>query len=590
VFNLLLPLSSNPPPHQHLHHSQTTLVISHSRIVDNCVNLLTQPSALLPPASKMAANLDFPLFYYDLPPQAPSVFSTCGGTRPKRVLSEPYPAIVIRSTYPSATDDLQIRLRAQSLLTEFPRICRQIRETPNNWHDLYKYFDGVDLFVEGPQFLWYVIHKIIDHNKSCEVEQYSEIDKFAYQWMAAHQALVLKEAKEPETKDIIALFDDLDMANLDGMEQHEKQHLRERLNHYRARMLFKNAEARCRAMAPLSRYQPSNERVPSMPYPSSQLSNDRVPSMSHSQLQHPFPGMGPHAPIVGPREQQFGSEQPPHQNYETFMEVQRNSSASQYNVQPTSNIRAENAVNQYDNRPRGWSHDGPQRGRSRANSRFSNQNFGGGRWNNASPGITPPRQPGNAEPIYLLNNERQPPAGSRKNTPQRISSEPAHDRDASSQHPERVGSQSSIGHGPFYQVASPQGCLSMSSEYPAGVGAIVQTPPQMAAESSAGINTISADAKVLEAITNGELTELPRNRIRESQNGAITFLYGQCYERVRPEEQSTRTVYVGNVERKFFQGHFLKRMMSECGDVDTISWLPRNSDYVMDGLGHAFVA
>ena len=63
--------------------------------------------------------------------------------------------------------------------------------------------------------------------------------------------------------------------------------------------------------------------------------------MSHPQLQHPLPGMGPHAPIVGPREQQFGSEQPPHQNYETFMEIQRNSSAPQFNAQPTSNIRAE---------------------------------------------------------------------------------------------------------------------------------------------------------------------------------------------------------------------------------------------------------
>jgi hypothetical protein len=551
------------------------------------MNLLTRPSALLPPASIMAANQDFPLFYYDLPTQAPSVFSTCGGTRPKRALSEPYPAIVIRSTYPTATNDFQIRLRAHSLLTEFPRICRQIRETPNNWHDLYKYFDGVDLFVEGPQFLWYVIHKIIDYNNSCEVVQYSEIDKFAYQWIAAHQDLVLKE---PETKDIMALFDDLDRANLDGMEQREKQLLRDHLNDYRARLFSKNAEARYRAMAPLSHYQPSNERVLSMPYPPSQHANDRVPSMSHPQLQHPLPGMGPHAPIVGLREQQFGPEQPPHQNYETFMEVQRNSSASQYDVRPTSNIRVENAVNQYDNRPRGWSHDGPQRGRSRANSRFSNQNFGGGRWNHAPPGITPPRQPGNAEPIYVLNNERQSPVVSRNNTSQRISSELEHDRDASSQHPEQVGSQSSIGHGSFYQVAGPQGCLSMSSEYPAGVGAAVQTPPQMAAESSAGIDTISDDAKVLEAITNGELMELPRNRIRESQNGAITFLYGPCYERVRPEEQSTRTVYVGNIEHNFFRDHFLKRIMSECGDVDTISWLPRNSDYGIDGVGHAFVA
>jgi hypothetical protein len=412
------------------------------------------------------------------------------------------------------------------------------------------------------------------------------IEEFAYQWIATHQALVLNE---PETKDIMALFDNLDRANLDGMEQHEKISLGDRLNYHRAR-LFSNM-ARHRAMPPSSHYQPFNERVPSMPYPSSQHANNRVPSISHPQLQHQLPGMGPHAPIVGPREQQFGSEQPPHQNYETFMEVQRNSSASQFNAQPTSNIRAENVVNQYDNRPRGWSHDGPQHGRARANSRFSNQNFGGGRWNHARPGITPPRQPGNAEPIYVLNNQRQSPAGSRNNTPQRISSEPVHDRDASSQHPEQVGSQSSIGHGTYYQVAGPQGRPSISSESPAGVGAVVQTPPQMAAESSTGIDTIFNDAKVLEAITNGEIMDLPRHRIHRSQNGAITFFYGPYYERVRPEEQSIRTVYVGNVERNFFGDHFLKRMMSECGDVDTISWLPR--DYGMDGPGQpgqAFVA
>ena len=532
----------------------------------------------------MAAHPKFPLCYYDLPPHAPSVFSTCGGTRPKRVLSEPFPAIVIRSTYPTASDDFQIRLRAQSLLREFPRICRQIRKVPNTWHDLYEYFDGVDLFVEGPQFLWYVIHKIIDHNNSCEVAQYSVIDEFARQWIASHQALVLNE---PETKDIMALFDDLDRANQDGMEQHEIKLLGDRLSHYRARLLSKMAEARYRAMPPSSHYQPCNERVPSMPYPSSQHANDRVPSMSNPQLRHPLPGMGPHAPIVGPREQQFGSEQPPHQNYETFMEIQRNSSVSQFNAQPASNIRPENVANQTDNRPRGWSHDGPQHGRARANSRFSNQNFGGGRWNYTPPGTTPPRQLGNAEPIYFLNNQRLSPAGSRNNTSQRIS-EPVHDRDASSQHPEQVGSQSSISHRIFYQVAGPQGRPSMSSESPAGVGVVVQTPPQMAAESSAGIGTISDDAKVLEAINNGELMDLPEHRIHQSQNSAITFFYGPYYERVRPEEQSTRTVYVGNVERNFFWNHFLKRMMSECGDVDTISWLPTN--YAIDGQGHAFVA
>jgi hypothetical protein len=549
------------------------------------MNLLTRRSALLPPSSIMAAHPEFPLCYYDLPPHAPSVFSTCGGTRPKRVLSEPYPAIVIRSTYSTASDDFQIRLRAQSLLREFPRICRQIRKVPNTWHDLYEYFDGVDLFVEGPQFLWYAIHKIIDHNNSCEVAQYSVIDEFARQWIASHQALVLNE---PETKDIMALFDDLDRANQDGMEQHEIKLLGDCLNHHRARLFSKMAEARYRAMPPSSHYQPSNERVPSIPYHSSQHANYRVSSMSHPQLQHPLPGMGPHAPIVGPREQQFGSEQPPHQNYETFMEIQRNSSAPQFNAQPTSNIRAENFVNQYDNRPRGWSHDGPQHSRARANSRFSNQNFGGGRWNYTPPGTTPPRQPVNAEPIYVLDNQHQSPTGSRNNTLQRISSEPVHDRDTSSQHPEQVGSQSSIGHGTFYQVAGSQGRPSTSFESPAGVGAIGQTPPHMAAESSAGIGAMFDDAKVLEAINNGELMDLPEHRIHQSQNSAITFFYGPYYERVRPEEQNTRTVYVGNVERNFFWNHFLKRMMSECGDVDTISWLPTN--YAIDGQGHAFVA
>jgi hypothetical protein len=130
----------------------------------------------------------------------------------------------------------------------------------------------------------------------------------------------------------------------------------------------------------------------------------------------------------------------------------------------------------------------------------------------------------------------------------------------------------------------------MSSESAAGVGAVVHTPPQMDAESSPGIGTISDDTKVLEAINNGELMDLPRHRIHCSQNNAVTFFYGPYYERDRPEEQSTRTVYVGHVERNFFWNHFLKRMMSECGDVDTISWLPPNSNSGMDGLGQAFVA
>jgi hypothetical protein len=160
------------------------------------------------------------------------------------------------------------------------------------------------------------------------------------------------------------------------------------------------------------------------------------------------------------------------------------------------------------------------------------------------------------------------------------------DRDASPQHAEHLISQSSNSRGPFSQVADPQGRSFISYETPGGVVAVVPSPPHMPAESSAGMETMSGDARVLEAINNGDVLNLPNHRVSHSQNNAVTFFYGPCYERVQRAEQSTRTVYVGNVARIFFYDHSLKRMMSQCGDVDSISWLP--SSY--GGSGQAFVA
>jgi hypothetical protein len=61
-----------------------------------------------------------------------------------------------------------------------------------------------------------------------------------------------------------------------------------------------------------------------------------------------------------------------------------------------------------------------------------------------------------------------------------------------------------------------------------------------------------------------------------------TYYYAGPPRRLTRAEQGTRTVYVGGVPYHLFHDHTLKKLLSECGDLDNISYLYES--------GHAFAA
>jgi hypothetical protein len=121
-------------------------------------------------------------FWYT-PPNGVCAFSTQNGHFPKRQLpqGEQWPLQIMRS-------DLQhdIQKKAKTIAKQFPALARGI--TPiDNWYHLYKYWDAVDIWVEGPHFLFYVLQCLGMVNKELDEEQPRVINAFAQEWVAGNE-------------------------------------------------------------------------------------------------------------------------------------------------------------------------------------------------------------------------------------------------------------------------------------------------------------------------------------------------------------------------------------------------------------------
>lgn len=115
--------------------------------------LAVPQSAVRLPSSSPPSDV-LQLEFYICRPEAPALFSTKFGTRAKRKLVQPYPATIIRTDLPGDVD-----IRSNQLLEEFAE-SRDIFEVPPGWFMLHDFFDGYDIWVEGAQFCYYVIHAI----------------------------------------------------------------------------------------------------------------------------------------------------------------------------------------------------------------------------------------------------------------------------------------------------------------------------------------------------------------------------------------------------------------------------------------------
>ena len=503
-----------------------------------------------------------PAYFYNVPDTARSIFSTILGSKPKRKLQHPRPLPIIRSSMKG-----DIEPKALQLAKDFPEAVRNITIAPRRWEELYDYFDAVDLWVEGPSFLFYVIHKLAITNAAILTACTKEIEKFAVGWIASHEEMVARAYARGEL-DVLKLFDTFDRANLEEMLPAEIGQLRDALDFHRG-VLFARFDAEARFQASHGPQHAAYFRY------------------MQSQTQQAQQSMVP-----------FGSRAIPplqHQGYENSKEGQRNPppTPSTGGMMPTG-PRSEYCPVRIDScrygpghtetRPRGWSNDTAQYGRSRANSRISNPNTGR-RWgpNTNLSRSSPPLIPSPVEPIYVLNNHRNvSDPGKEQNLMSQL-----YRRNTQSAgyrpHPYRSESSSNLAtltkdsshHSSIEQINESATCLR---------GAESLSP----AEPSNGIRAISQEAAPLTAIVDSPNTRatLPNDaklltkdntpayhRKVVAPNGAITYLYKENVERPIKNEVNTRTLHISGITRWCFEHHIIMGLLSQCGEVESITYL-----------------
>ncbi|KAI6713189.1 hypothetical protein JHW43_004274 [Diplocarpon mali] len=179
-----------------------------------------------------------PPHFYQVAAERPARFSTKDGKRPKRELVEPKPMPIIRTAM-----EADVEARANQLMKKFPQIASSIIAPPATWYNLHDFFDGYDLWVDGPHFCYFVAIRIA--RKNLESQRHieillTEIRKFAQEWVTRNQHIILRSA---DIGDLTTLFDEWDRPNLDGMSPDEVQYLVEHLDIERRLFLDRYAAA-----------------------------------------------------------------------------------------------------------------------------------------------------------------------------------------------------------------------------------------------------------------------------------------------------------------------------------------------------------
>ncbi|CZR51812.1 uncharacterized protein PAC_01689 [Phialocephala subalpina] len=612
----------------------------------------------LSPPNAMAAAVvlpapGLPLSYYaDIPDQVPAIFSTALETQPKRKLVEPYPLSIIR------TDLLgDVQRKCESLWKKFPNETSRVRNS-SDWYQLYRYFDAVDLWVEGPVFCFAVIDRLATVNLDILTKHFAMISEYAQGWVQLHSKRLLTV---PEHVSVWDLFTpkEIEDEEFDMMTEEEIATVKGQLEYHRYELLVKHNLAGPAAMAPI---QPAQDvvgyRQPQ--YPS------QGPINQH--LEYPRPEV---AHQIVPMELGHPVRTP--QTYTNFMQNQRNIHG------PVK-----------DNRTRAYSNvsDTNRGGRGARGGTFRYNVY---RHQNTR--VSPQKQ----EPVYVLTGQRAAPVDStpryhtgqrgvsldlssrpnvpadmrqravsgvvtrplfsndaRNDTGRRFVSEEVNTRTFSGHSRVTSNSSAGVGHsnyhgngghqfrndarvsqGNYYtagyqfsndarviqgQFGSPQSNAGTGHPYhhanggqPFSNGARIPQSNFGSPQSHTGHSRITSNSSVVQGhphyYGNGghdqvNDAQLPQSKVGSPQstagryrgkerpqpcftdaewksieyekdegaNGAVTIYYSGP-RRPLEHESTPRTVYVWGISRALFLNNTLRNMMSECGDVDTISHL-----------------
>ncbi|KAI2632847.1 hypothetical protein GGS21DRAFT_521614 [Xylaria nigripes] len=133
-------------------------------------------------------------FFTHPPADATAVFSTICGSRPFRMVQDP--TFEREGYYWWAAE---IQRVCDELRRNLPLVCGDV-ETPQDYWDLYKYFDAYDIYYRGAQNLWNVINTLVFENQYATTIVDGEQKAQANQRISLFESLVVEVLKAPEMR------------------------------------------------------------------------------------------------------------------------------------------------------------------------------------------------------------------------------------------------------------------------------------------------------------------------------------------------------------------------------------------------------
>ncbi|KAI1500012.1 hypothetical protein F5X99DRAFT_260760 [Biscogniauxia marginata] len=164
-------------------------------------------------------------FFTNPPKNAKAIFSTCRGTKLFRTVDNPTQER--QGYYWWAA---QIQLTCDEIRRNFFSECKYL-QPPSNYWDLYQYFDAHDIYHRGAQNLWNVINHLIYENTIVLADLLKDalpmIESWAVQVLASERAKNKLRSWNSETyQDILAVFDEDELKEIEGIETFYLNHIR----------------------------------------------------------------------------------------------------------------------------------------------------------------------------------------------------------------------------------------------------------------------------------------------------------------------------------------------------------------------------
>ncbi len=575
-------------------------------------------------ATMTSAPFQMPLEYYELPSSSEALFSTHCGREKKRLLPSPPPLVLAPSDY-----DRHFYAKVASLEKEFPDLCAVVVQEPKGWYDLYKYFDAVDLWVLTPSFCCQVVKYIFSQNMET-------IESYAKEWIVQRQHLIasvpievpLIHASPQLHRDLAIEFSDMTEDQCHCFMQYLDMHRQALLS------TIQQPPHAGQAIQIVDRSQTGLQSSPVPMHPVHPFASlhDRPEQrhvsvgrpQSHQQYAHVMESQrnmvtSPYNLPLGPRGLSNGSLQsarrysnrfyPTNPRYGNNAAMSRGSPPRQGNGDP---------VYIYNNRR------SPPQGQ-RQNSNVVRSHWDKPRSN--SPTSSPEAHPYPPHPplfsvsypqTTIQNNiNPSPPRYRQASGPFTTQSQTAA-RDFNNPIPaNNISPAKSLDLAKIPNSTKNANSINIPDPFK-GTEIASSTEPDKSLNISSNIDfastrgPLSNDARVLEAVEKREHLNLEseakperkgtakksesfnlNSRVRlekdravekcvpfdlESQaklqsNGAVTYFYISGVRSIPREDSQPRTVFVRYINRQLFEGHKLKELMSECGVVDTVTYL-----------------